>query len=1711
MTFDPISMPNRVLSKTNTTNNWLRLANIHTETGALVQVTYSQPECSSTNLPASPQNNTKLCYPVIGPDPLSTSGADTTEWWHKYVVKQVAEADVQLADAHQAPTKNTYYTYEGTPAWHYADDDGLSKAKYRTWNQFRGYKTVDIRAGDTDQTLTKTTYFRGMSGDKGGPAGGIVVDASLGTETVYDQDQFAGMIREQVVYNGTDDKPVSKTVSVPWLSAPTATRTIGDDTVTARFVNTGTSYAATALGVNGARGWRVTSTQTSYDSATGLPTKVQDNGDIAATGDEKCTTTVYNPNTSINLISLPKRVTTTTLPCSATPTSPDQFVDDALTFYDGATSADTVPTFGNLTRTDLMKNWTAAAGTTWLTSGKSTFDAFGRQLTEIDVRGNTTTYAYTPANKLVTQKTETNSLGWVTTTVLNPAWSVPTKVVEGPATKLTDISTRNTETTYDPLGRALQVWEPGWPRVNSTTPASHSFTYYFDANRKTYPHVKTASLNAGGGTNVSFQVYDGMLRPRQTQVEAVGGGRVVADTIYDQFGRVEATYAGHTEPGDVSGALWWEPEWSVPSQSVNVYDRAGRQTANIFRAGDGVINLVDKWRTSTTYEGDRTTVVPPQGGTPATTITDPLGRTTELREYTTAAGVSGAYTSIKYAYNDKNKMTSAADSAGDTWTYKYDILGRQTEAVDPDGGKSTSAYNDYGDLTSGTDARNQTLAYTYDSIGRKTGLYDGSVADANKRAEWIYDKLYSGAPAQGQLTQAIRYDIAADGTRQPYKWQARGFNLRNEISGEHWVIPAAETGLGGTYVYSHSYSPYTGDSTEVGYPAAGPLVAEGVSTVYDQTTGLPKFLNTAWSDVDTYVVGQQYTGYGEPTVTTLKIGGGVYAEQNVAYELDTRRVHQVQVKPETATGDIAVQSYQYDSAGNVLSVTDTPQVGQADKQCFAYDQMRRLVSAWTPATDASCGTTPTVDKLAGPAPYWLDWTIDNLGNRTKEVAHTSAGTTTREYQVPTPGTGVVRPHAVTGMTTTTPDGSSTTVGYGYDAAGNMTSRPGVAATQTLTYDPEGNPTKVVEGATTTTNLYDANGTRLIRRDASGATLFLPGQEIRRLGASTTANDATRYYSFAGRTIASRTPGIQTLTWLFGDNQGTATIAVNAYTQKVSIRRQTPYGTPRGVNPDWPNNKGFVGGDNDPTGLTRLGARDYDPALGRFISVDPVLDLADPQQINGYAYANNNPTTFNDPDGLRVEGSVPGCNPGNGGSCNGYVGPEVIPQSEKHHNPPAPAPTPTRGGNRDHDDSPSYYNASSSNSGGGGGHSGKNPPKKKPWWDRATDWVADNANTLAGAAAGIGTFVACEAVTAGAGTLGCMALSGAVGNLVTSGLNGDIHSATDFIDAAATGAIGGILAVPLAAADLATQAGAIGQDIKEGDTAGALGHGALAALDVAAVVGGVKGIKSKAKATESSAAAERSAASTKCSFAAATPVLLANGATKPIGEIEVGDKVVATDPMTGETANEPVEVLFDNVDYDLADLTLMLADGKTSVLKTTANHPFWDVSVGAWIDAGRLIPGHRLLSASRQEVIVKSARLYTGPEHRLNLTVADMHTYYVLAGGASVLVHNVGESCVVTQTLGPGPFAREGVGLVNGNINAPGVRQLINLAGDAHGCHTCGTRVPGTKYGSWIPDHQAPTKLVLPGLPQTAYPHCLPCARQQAGIVTQLKRGNYEFS
>ncbi|MFF6998541.1 RHS repeat-associated core domain-containing protein, partial [Streptomyces sp. NPDC008313] len=139
---------------------------------------------------------------------------------------------------------------------------------------------------------------------------------------------------------------------------------------------------------------------------------------------------------------------------------------------------------------------------------------------------------------------------------------------------------------------------------------------------------------------------------------------------------------------------------------------------------------------------------------------------------------------------------------------------------------------------------------------------------------------------------------------------------------------------------------------------------------------------------------------------------------------------------------------------------------------------------------------------------------------------------------------------------------------------------------------------------------------------------------------------TRYYTANGQTIAVRTAVSGTsgtkLTFLAADHHGTSSIALDSVTYAVTKRYSTPFGGPRGTKAgNWPDDKAFLGKPADEsTGLTHVGAREYDPGTGQFISVDPVLAVEDAQSLNGYSYANNTPVTSSDPTGLCMYADCP---------------------------------------------------------------------------------------------------------------------------------------------------------------------------------------------------------------------------------------------------------------------------------------------------------------------------------------------------------------------------------------------------------------------------------------------------------------------------------------
>jgi hypothetical protein len=137
-----------------------------------------------------------------------------------------------------------------------------------------------------------------------------------------------------------------------------------------------------------------------------------------------------------------------------------------------------------------------------------------------------------------------------------------------------------------------------------------------------------------------------------------------------------------------------------------------------------------------------------------------------------------------------------------------------------------------------------------------------------------------------------------------------------------------------------------------------------------------------------------------------------------------------------------------------------------------------------------------------------------------------------------------------------------------------------------------------------------------------------------------------------------------------------------------------------------------------------------------------------------------------------------------------------------------------------------------------------------------------------------------------------------------------------------------------------------------------------------------------------------------SFTADTPVTLADGAREPIKDVQVGVRVLASDPKTGQTKAEPVlRLIRHSGSHAMVGITL--ADG--SVLYSTDRHPIWDVTTGRFTVAGSLHVGEAVETSRGAPLRVVGLSHYRANLTAYNLEVAQIHTYY--AGATPVLVHN----------------------------------------------------------------------------------------------------------
>ena len=107
------------------------------------------------------------------------------------------------------------------------------------------------------------------------------------------------------------------------------------------------------------------------------------------------------------------------------------------------------------------------------------------------------------------------------------------------------------------------------------------------------------------------------------------------------------------------------------------------------------------------------------------------------------------------------------------------------------------------------------------------------------------------------------------------------------------------------------------------------------------------------------------------------------------------------------------------------------------------------------------------------------------------------------------------------------------------------------------------------------------------------------------------------------------------------------------------------------------------------------------------------------------------------------------------------------------------------------------------------------------------------------------------------------------------------------------------------------------------------------------------------------------------------------------------------PDTGEKSLKPVTHLFEK-QRPIYELQVKAKGGKTKLIETTDDHPFFVVNKG-WVTAAKLVAGDRIESKKKKVVSVVTGKQTERIATTYNLEVADFHTYYATEFG--LLVHN----------------------------------------------------------------------------------------------------------
>ncbi|MBI2851988.1 MAG: hypothetical protein HYX84_02630, partial [Chloroflexi bacterium] len=682
-------------------------------------------------------------------------------------------------------------------------------------------------------------------------------------------------------------------------------------------------------------GSKTSQTRYVYDSYGNVITQYVD-GDISDNTDNATIHRLYSANTTANILGKParERVYAGTI---ALDDGNSNLKSESVYYYDGATSSNTSPVKGNLTRLQQSQNATANV------SSYFTYDGYGNMLSATDPSGNSTNWTYDATYNTYPQ-TKMLSISGLSE---NYTYDTGTANLLG----VTDINGQTTNYYYDALKRLTQVVKPG--DSLSSPSANVSYPYWGTANQQ---HVRTDTRIATGNYSWQKQYFDGL--GRIIQVQSVGEPATGSDnrtiisstSVYSTRGLVDRQYVSQDPlSSNVSGYRAPDANWKYASY---LYDGLGRVTTRFNADGTNVTyDYSTPWQTTVTNERSYK----------KNSLFDAFARLVKVEELDASHAL---YAATTYEYDVLGNLKQVTDNASNTTNMTYNWLSRKLTMQDPDMGSWSYGYDASGNTVNQTDAKGQVITFTYDALNRLTGKSYSSANMTN--VTYAYDNVTDGGPyAKGLRTSMID---ALFVTR--YRYDERG-----RLTSENRTLISDNS----SYVTGFGY-----DSADrnawITYPTG-----ENVTQTYNGR-GLPDTLSG--TTVGNLVTSTLYNQLGQ--VTQIALGNTVnqtYSYWGIDYgTLSYGRLYEIKAeKPGLVLQQV---THTWDNGGNLVERARTyPE--PSETETFTYDFLDRLKTVsgaysdnWTysalgninthNSTSYGYGTKPHAVTTVGATSYTYD-------------------------------------------------------------------------------------------------------------------------------------------------------------------------------------------------------------------------------------------------------------------------------------------------------------------------------------------------------------------------------------------------------------------------------------------------------------------------------------------------------------------------------------------------------------------------------------------------------------------------------------------------------------------------------------------------------------------------------------------------------------------